>query len=101
VGHVHIYDLDGQDINGEAAGDGSGLSVAMSVDGSQVAIGAILIGNGFSMVKVHIYDLMCMTWTQFGQQAITGDAHYKYYGHSVAIPSSQPRAEPIVWSSPS
>ena len=47
-GHVRVYNFDGvswvqigQDIDGEAAEDESGYSVAMSSDGSIVAIGAL------------------------------------------------------------
>ena len=46
-GHVRVFKLDGsswakvgQDIDGENAGDRSGLSVSLSADGSVVAIGA-------------------------------------------------------------
>ena len=46
-GHVRIYDYDGSawvqvggDIDGEAANDGSGSGLALSYDGSRVAIGA-------------------------------------------------------------
>ena len=46
-GHVRIYKYDGtswgqlgQDIDGEAAGDNSGMSVSLSSDGTIVAIGA-------------------------------------------------------------
>jgi hypothetical protein len=49
-GHVRIYHLEeddgtrweqiGQDINGKAAGDGSGGSVSLSADGMMVAIGS-------------------------------------------------------------
>lgn len=47
AGHVRVYRLDGadwiqlgQDIDGEASGDGSGWSVSLRGDGSTVAIGA-------------------------------------------------------------
>jgi hypothetical protein len=47
-GHVKVYDWNGtswtqvgQDIDGEGANDYSGHSVAMSSDGSRIAIGAI------------------------------------------------------------
>ena len=46
-GHVRVYDWNesswtqvGGDIDGEAEGDRSGYSVAMSSDGSKIAIGA-------------------------------------------------------------
>ena len=49
AGHVRVYQMDdsssswkqlGQDIDGEAAGDESGLSVSLSDDGKTLAIGA-------------------------------------------------------------
>ena len=42
AGHVRIFEnIVTQDIDGEAAGDQSGISVSLSSDGSKVAIGAI------------------------------------------------------------
>ncbi|KGE86778.1 hypothetical protein IX84_19255, partial [Phaeodactylibacter xiamenensis] len=49
LGHVRVYEWDGTgwsqrgvDIDGEAFGDGSGISVSLSSDGSVLAIGADL-----------------------------------------------------------
>jgi hypothetical protein len=82
-GHVRIYDLDGttstwnkagQDINGEAADDYSGRSVAMSADGNLVAVGANSNNdNGSSSGHVRIYVLNGTTWNQVGQD-IDGEA---------------------------
>ncbi|MBW4358907.1 T9SS type A sorting domain-containing protein [Flavobacterium taihuense] len=48
----------GADINGEAIGDRSGYSVALSSDGSMVAIGAPYNDeNGLSSGQVRVYDL--------------------------------------------
>ena len=45
----------GNDIDGEAAGDGSGTSVSISSDGTRVAIGAIgNDGNGDNLSLIHI-----------------------------------------------
>ena len=45
----------GEDINGEAAGDGSGYSVSLSSDGSRVAIGAPSnVENGFLAGQVRV-----------------------------------------------
>jgi hypothetical protein len=91
--YVRIYDLSeipftqvGEDIHGEALGDFAGLSVAMSADGSRVAIGAFNnFGiNGKYSGHVRIYDEMCMTWTQFGQD-LDGEAARDYSGNSVAM----------------
>lgn len=48
----------GQDINGEAIDDQSGLSVSMSVGGTLVAIGAPYNdGNGPDSGQVRVYSL--------------------------------------------
>jgi len=62
-GHVRVYRLNngswaqvGQDIDGESAGDSSGISVSISADGQTVAIGATENdGNGLSSGHVRIY----------------------------------------------
>jgi hypothetical protein len=64
AGHVRIYGLAGnswvqlgEDIDGEAAEDGSG-SVSLSADGKWVAIGASLNdGNGSDTGHVRVYEL--------------------------------------------
>jgi hypothetical protein len=64
-GHVRLYTLingtwtqTGADIDGEAVGDGSGYSVAMSGDGSRIAIGARgNDGNGNEAGHVRVYDV--------------------------------------------
>jgi LPXTG-motif cell wall-anchored protein len=59
-GHVRVYTLisgtwtqTGLDIDGEAAGDQSGISVAMSWDGSRIAIGAYDNGSNAGHVRVY------------------------------------------------
>ena len=64
AGHVRIYEYSsgswtqlGDDIDGEAADDGSGRSVSLSSDGTRVAIGANLNDdNGNSSGHVRIYE---------------------------------------------
>ncbi|MCP4743838.1 MAG: hypothetical protein GY871_16660, partial [Actinomycetales bacterium] len=81
AGHVRIYGLSGntwiqlgQDIDGEAAGDRSGVSVSLSADGNRVAIGADRNdGNGSDAGHVRIYGLSGNTWIQLGQD-IDGEA---------------------------
>ena len=52
----------GSDIDGEAAGDVSGMSVSMSSDGSRLAIGAEYnAGNGTDAGHVRVYD--CLLYT--------------------------------------
>jgi hypothetical protein len=62
TGHVRIYEYSagswtqlGADIDGEAAGDGSGTSVSLSSDGTIVAIGAP--GNGNYSGHVRVYNV--------------------------------------------
>jgi len=98
AGHVRVYDLVGStwtqvgaDIDGEAAEDFSGLSVAMSSDGSRVAIGAVLNDDGgVNAGHVRVYDLVGSTWTQVGAD-IDGEAANDQSGHSVAMSSDGSR----------
>ena len=65
-GHVRVYKYNGtswtqigSDIDGEAAGDESGVSVSLNSDGTIVAIGAYKNdGTGESAGKVHIYEFV-------------------------------------------
>ena len=89
AGHVRVYTLisgtwtqTGLDIDGEAAGDYSGYSVAMSKDGSRIAIGAI--ANGSNAGHVRVYTLISGTWTQTGAD-IDGEAANDSSGWSVAM----------------
>ena len=64
AGHVRVYEYSvgdwvqlGSDIDGEAAGDNSGISVSISSDGTIVAVGAGLNdGNGDNAGHVRIYE---------------------------------------------
>jgi uncharacterized repeat protein (TIGR02543 family) len=92
AGHVRIYELSGntwiqlgQDIDGEAAGDYSGLSVSLGADGNRVAIGAHRNdGNGTNAGHVRIYGLSGNTWIQLGQD-IDGEAAGDSSGRSVSL----------------
>ena len=68
AGHVRVFEYAsgvsnsweqlGSDIDGEAAGDNSGLSVSLSVDGQRVAVGAPLnAGNGTEAGHVRVYQI--------------------------------------------
>jgi len=96
-GHVRVYDWDGSswvqtgnDIYGEAADDRSGFSVAMSNDGTRIAIGAIFNdGNsGTDTVSGHVrvYDWNGSSWNKLGQD-IDGEAADDQSGYSVAMSS--------------
>jgi Flp pilus assembly pilin Flp len=71
-GHVRVYEnVDGtwtkigEDIAGEAPDDRSGWSLALSADGSIVAIGSDL--NNSWRGQVEIYENISGTWTQIGE----------------------------------
>jgi hypothetical protein len=77
----------GQDLDGEAASDGSGYRVSLSGDGTRVAIGAQLNGgNGFRSGHVRVYQYNGTTWTQLGQD-IDGEAAGDRNGVSVSLSS--------------
>ncbi len=77
----------GQDIDGEAASDGSGRSVSLSSDGSTVAIGASRNdGNGSDAGHVRIYKNISGTWIQQGSD-IDGEAAGDWSGESVSLSS--------------
>jgi carbon monoxide dehydrogenase subunit G len=91
-GHVRVYQnvsgtwtQIGSDIDGEAAGDQSGLSMSLSGDGSIVAIGAYANdGNGTNSGHVRLYQNISGTWTQIGSD-IDGEAAYDSSGWSVSL----------------
>ena len=91
-GHVRVYQYDnntwsrlGNDIDGEAGSDQSGVSVSLSSDGNIVAIGAIgndTNGNNSGHVRVYQYD--GSAWSQMGDD-IDGEAAINYSGNSVSL----------------
>lgn len=75
----------GQDINGEHAGDASGMSVSLNGDGSIVAIGARWNdGNGNDSGHVRVYQNNNNTWTQIGQD-IDGESPGDQSGMSISL----------------
>jgi len=93
-GHTRIYEYDsingwtqlGADIDGEAAGDLSGYSVALSSDGTRVAIGATDNDDGGDFsghTRIYEYDSI-NGWTQLGAD-INGEAASDYSGFSVSL----------------
>jgi hypothetical protein len=97
-GHVRVFDLVGGawtqvevDLDGEAGGDGSGSSVALSSNGSRLAVGAFLNdGNGSDAGHVRVFDLIPSAWTQLGAD-IDGEAAGDNSGTSVALSSDGTR----------
>jgi hypothetical protein len=83
--YTEVWTQIGQDIDGEAAGDWSGVSVSLSNDGSIVAIGANYNNaNGLNSGHVRVYQNESGTWTQIGQD-IDGEAEFDYSGRSVSL----------------
>jgi|GEM_PF-412512 len=93
AGHVRIYQYNGSswiqvgaDIDGAAAGDFSGISVALNAAGNIVAIGAESNdnANGTDAGHVRIYENISGTWTQVGAD-IDGEAAGDNSGWSVSL----------------
>src|SRR5690554_2345477 len=91
-GHVRVYEniggtwtQIGDDIEGEASGDGCGESIALSADGSIIAVGSPANDDGGAdSGHVRVFENISGTWTQIGD-AIEGDAQFDYFGLSVAL----------------
>ena len=94
AGHVRVYNWDGsswiqqgQDINGEATSDQSGVSVSMNALGDRVAIGARL-NDGTAICcdvgQVRIYQFNGTSWVKMGQD-IDGNNWYDYLGYAVSM----------------
>jgi len=98
AGHVRVYEWNsgssswvqkGSDIDGAAAGDGSGRSVSLSSDGSVVAIGAPTNddnGNDAGHVRVYEWNSGSSSWVQKGSD-IDGEAANDISGISVSLSS--------------
>jgi len=91
-GHMRVYQFQdsswekmGEDINGEADDDYAGRAVAMSRDGTRVAIGARYNdGNGDHSGSVQVYQFEDSSWEKMGED-IDGEAPKDYSGYSVAM----------------
>lgn len=88
AGHVRVYEninsdwsQIGQDIDGEAIGDLSGISVSLSCDGTIVAIGA---SNNNSIGHVRVYENINGDWSQIGDD-IDGIPSQFFFGRSVSL----------------
>ena len=95
-GHVRVYQFAnnawtqlGADIDGEASGDGSGVSVSLSGDGTVLAVGAPMNGGANSVSDarghVRVYKYANSKWTQMG--ADIDGADNDYFGSAVALSS--------------
>lgn len=94
-GHVRVFDWNGSawvqlgtDINGEAADDNSGRSVALNSDGTVLAIGAPLNdGNGANSGHVRVYAWNGSAWVQRGVD-LNGEAAGDEFGCAVSLSSN-------------
>ena len=77
----------GSDIDGEAKGDGSGVSVSMSTDGTRVAIGSY---GSFPAGHVRVFSESGGNWTKIGD-TVTGEAGGDRSGVSVSMSSDGTR----------
>ena len=92
AGHARVYELTGgvwvqvgADIDGEAAGDQSGYSVAMNAVGDTVIIGARSnADNGDNAGQARVFTLTDGVWVQVGLD-IDGENAYDESGLSVAM----------------
>ncbi|KAH8062386.1 hypothetical protein JL722_3304 [Aureococcus anophagefferens] len=96
AGHARVFAWDsddetwiqrGDDIDGEAAGDNSGVSVSLSADGTALAVGAADNGGAGSNAghaRVFAWDSVDDTWIQRGDD-IDGEAADDYSGYSVSL----------------
>jgi hypothetical protein len=90
-GYVSVYEWDGSawvqrglDILGEAGGDSSGWSVALSADGAVLAIGAVF--NSANSGHVRVYAWNGTAWVKRGLD-IDGEAQGDQSGYSVSLSS--------------
>lgn len=91
LGFAQDWNQIGSNIDGEADGDRSGRSVAISADGSRVAIGAIRNDDGGSNAgHVRVYSESGGLWTQVGSD-IDGEAAGDNFGRAVALSSDGTR----------
>jgi FG-GAP repeat len=98
AGQVRVHDWTGSqwtqvgsDLDGEADRDRFGSSVALSSDGTRVAIGAPYNGDNSTMAgHVRVYDWTGSQWTQVGSD-LNGETAYNYFGSSVALSSDGTR----------
>lgn len=93
-GHVRIYQNNdgvwtqlGEDIDGEAAGDGSGSSVSLNNEGNIVAIGAPNHGSSSqNSGQVRVFQNISDVWTQVGED-ILGEASNDKSASAVSLSS--------------
>ena len=92
AGHVRVFEFSGgswsqlgSDIDAEAAGDNFGESIALSADGTTLAVGAPMNdGTGMNGGHVRVFGFSGGNWNQLGSD-IDAEAAYDNFGESIAI----------------
>ncbi|KAH8044657.1 hypothetical protein JL720_17011 [Aureococcus anophagefferens] len=96
AGHARVFAWDpvdetwvqrGDDIDGEAAYDESGISVSLSADGTTLAVGAHYndgAGSDAGHARVFAWDSVDETWVQRGDD-VDGEAADDFSGYSVSL----------------
>ena len=92
AGYVRVFEWSddawrqvGVDIEAESAADEAGFSVALSADGSRLAVGARLNSDAASLAgHVRVYEWSGSTWAQMGTD-IDGEDQFEQSGYSVAL----------------
>lgn len=98
AGHVRVFEENagiwtqlGADIDGEGAGDNSGVSVALSADGNRVVVGGPANDDaGAAAGHARVYELIAGAWVQLGSD-IDGQGPGDRCGSSVAISAAGTR----------
>ena len=91
-GHVRVYEYDGttwnqlgSDLDGAAAGDFFGFSVALDFDGSHLVVGSVLAdGGGTDAGALYVYEYNGTSWSQIGSD-IYGEVAADAFGVGVSI----------------
>ena len=98
AGHVRVFDWNGTawvqvgtDIDGEAAGDEFGVGVALSPDGSRLAVGGHTNDAGGSNAgHARVFEYIGGSWTQIGAD-LDGNDPSGLFGTAVALSSNGSR----------
>ena len=98
AGHVRVFNWSGSawtqlggDIDGEAAGDEFGVGVALSPDGSRLAVGGHLNDAGGSNAgHARVFEYIGGSWTQIGAD-LDGNDPSGLFGTAVALSSNGSR----------
>ena len=84
---VDVWEQMGQSIMGTSAGDGLGLTVSLSSDGTRVAVGASQKDTGVGYVRIFDYDEAINEWKQVGFD-LNGIEHLEKFGSDVQLSAS-------------